>query len=242
MLLGNKPQMARSAIFWDLGEWWRSFRENRGEAAGVLPVLARDYLSKPSRILKYRRKPAALVDDAWIAFEQRRDGGPVFTAIEVLNGDVTPSPLNGDLTGRQGYDSGQSLVTRPVSEARVRVYVERLLIDGDYVLGDVRVRELEAMVRACQEAGVELIFFELPLSNLLLRNLPGRVYDEFLAKMRSLAHRNSARFVTLDDLQLQFDDSDFAEQSHLNLSGALKFTTTLSDRVLLPVLKGVARP
>ena len=239
MLLGNEPRVARSAIFWDRSDWLLAFGENRSAAASVWPTVFRNRLGKTYRTLEYRRKPTSVAADTRRAFEQRQLGGPTFSARQILDGEVLPSPLNGQFTGRQTYEAEHSLVTRPIDEAHVQRYVGRLLIDGSYVLGDLRVRELEALVAACGETGVQLVFFEAPLSEILLRNLPEGVYEEFLDRMWRLTEGGPAWFVTVDDLQLSFDDTEFAEQSHLNLAGARKLTRALTERVILPELEEI---
>jgi hypothetical protein len=58
-------------------------------------------------------------------------------------------------------------------------------------------------------------------------------------RMLRLTEDGSAWFVTQDDLQLSFDDADFAEQSHLNLAGARKLTRAITERVILPELQEI---
>jgi hypothetical protein len=158
---------------------------------------------------------------------------------EILDGDVSPSPLNGDLSSGQLYQGEISLLTRPISEERVRNYLEPLLVDGRYPMGEIRMKAMSDLIAACRDAGVQLVFFEIPLSEILMRNLPEGTYDEFLDRMWTLAGEGAAWFVTVDDLQLVFDDSDFAEQSHLNLAGARKLTRALTERVIVPELEEV---
>jgi predicted nucleic acid-binding protein len=238
-LRGTEPRMARSAIFWKADDWRRAFGENRSVAAGVWPIVFRNYLSEIYRTLEYRRKPKSVAADTRRAFEERQLGGPTFSARQILDGDVMPSPLNGQLSGRQTYEAHHSLIARPVSDEHVRRYVSRFLVDGKYVMGDNRVREMEALISACRESGVQLVFFEAPTSDILMRNLPEGVYERFMDRMLRLTEDGSAWFVTQDDLQLSFDDADFAEQSHLNLAGARKLTRAITERVILPELQEI---
>jgi hypothetical protein len=237
ILRGTEPRLARSAIFWSSADWWRKFREFPSVASQVWPVVTRNYLSEPFRTLKYRRKPNALAADIRTAFEWHQDGGSAFSAEQILNGEVNPSPLNGALTGRQMHEAEVSLVNRPISEERVRTFLSRLLVDGEYVFGERRERELEALTDACWEAGVSLVFFEVPLSEILMRNLPEGAYEDYRARMSAISSDGWSYFVTVEDLELEFTDEDFAEQSHLNLSGATKLTRALTERVLIPELE-----
>jgi hypothetical protein len=236
---GAEPRMARSAIFWGASDWRRAHGEDPAAALRVWPTVARNYLSDASRTLRYRRKPKSIAADLRRAHEQLGLAGPTFSVRQILAGDVMPSPLNGQYSAGQVYESHHSLVTRPIDDDQVRKYVNRFLVDGEYVMGDVRMRELEALVAACRKTGVQLVFFETPISAILMRHQPEGVYERFLDRMWRLAEEGTAWFVTVDDLQLTFDDSEFAEQSHLNLAGARKLTRAITERIIVPELEEV---
>ncbi len=63
--------------------------------------------------------------------------------------------------------------------------------------------------------------------------------------MARLSEESEVAYLSTEDLGLQFEHRDFREQSHLNLRGARKLTTGLTEVVVLPWLEGrgpAARP
>ena len=147
-LLGNEPRYARSAIYWSLGDWQQAFREDAGGALRVLPVVVLGAIGEWYYTLRYRQRPLALIEDFWRAVKLQRDGIARFTPFEILRGDVSPNPARGEWTRAQVYDTRRSLVTHPVSDAHVQLYVNGLLENGRYPLGERRVHELRA--RRCR--------------------------------------------------------------------------------------------
>jgi len=148
------------------------------------------------------------------------------------------SPVQGEETTWQRYNATRSLVSHPVSEAQIRSYVARLLDDdGRYVMGDERIRDLEAVVASCRRAGMELILVGTPLSAELALHYPRGVIEDYYRAVDDLSRRLDVEFLTTDLLGLRFGRDDFREQSHLNRQGAERMTAALVDQVILPRLQ-----
>jgi hypothetical protein len=235
-LLENDRRWTRSALYWDWSDWRERFAEDRPTALSVWPVVARNWIGGFWQTLRYRDKPLVLIDELWVYYERHRDAGPTLSLGDFLAGRTFPSPLNGDLTARQAFDE-VSLATRPIPEERVENYVAALLTDGRYPMGERRIRELRALAEVCDARGVPLMFYEVPVAEILQRHLPEDVYPRFYEHMRRIDETTPASFLPLDSLGVRFEDADFAEQSHVNLQGARKLTRAL---LTLPVLEALS--
>jgi len=149
------------------------------------------------------------------------------------------SPVLGGLTEWQVHTPRRSLVSRPVSEARVRGYVDRLLDEqGDYVFGAPRIAGLKEVAGICSRAGVPFAFVEVPVSGMLQSHYPADLYPRFHQAMNEIAAVGGHPFAEIDDMQVVFGPQDFREQSHLNLAGAGKLTQAVFASVVVPVLGG----
>ena len=233
MLLGEEPRLERSAIYWTRSQW-QSRLAGDGDVWRVAPIVARNELGNASALVRFRNRPTGFFDDAWIAARQRQRGQSAFTLAEVLRGDVTPSSIAGAITRRQRDEGDVSLVNRPISDERVRGYVDRLLIDGEYVLGEHREAELRAVFERCRAEGVPVVAFEVPISHLLEAHLPPGTQAEFLRRMASLCDSQGVPFVRYEGPR---GDELFAEQSHLNRGGAEILSRSLVENVILPHLQ-----
>lgn len=228
--LEDDPRWARSAFYWGWSDWWTHFREDRATALRVWPVVMRNAFGEWWRTLRYRHKPAVLADDLWLYYKRQRAGLLSLTPGEFLAGRTRPSPLSGELTERQAFDDF-SLVTRPVPDEHVRDYVSPLLTAGQYPMGKRRLREMLAFGEACRARSVPLVFYEVPVASILRRHLPADVYPRFYERMERIARTTGATFLPIDSLHVEFEDADFAEQSHLNRHGATKLTRALVARL-----------
>ena len=84
---------------------------------------------------------------------------------------------------------------------------------------------------------MEIIFFELPLTDILQEHLPPNLVEKSRAKIQRLCDAHGVRFFTLERLGLTFTDADFRQQSHLNYHAGLRLTRALLDRAIIPCLK-----
>ena len=131
-----------------------------------------------------------------------------------------------------------SMATRPVPESWIAASLDVVEEEGEYELTAERASTLRAILALCQEAGVPILLFEIPMSRDLVRLLPMGTMEIFRHAARGLAKQADVPFVELENLGLVFEDEDFYEASHLNLRGARKLTRALSEQVLLPTLRG----
>lgn len=149
------------------------------------------------------------------------------------------SPVLGGLTEWQIHTPRRSLVSHPVSEARVRGYVDRLIDDqGAYVFGESRIAGLKEVAGICSRAEVPFAFVEVPVSGLLQSHYPADLYPRFRRTMHEIAATGGHTFFELEDMSVAFEPQDFREQSHLNLAGAAKLTQAVFTRVVAPLLNG----
>ena len=223
------------ALFWDIGDWWQRFLAAPARHIKLLPIVIRNEVSKHYLTLKYRRKASVLVRDAnrAVAWSDRVS----FSTGDVLRGAPSPCPIRGDLTRWQRFQPDRSLLTDPVPEKRVRRFVDRLLKDGEYPMPEGNVDLLADTIRLCRENEVEIIFFELPLSDILQEHLPPNLVERCRGKVQRLCDAHGVRFFTLERLGLTFTDADFMEQVHLDYHGALRLTRALLEHAIIPCLQ-----
>jgi hypothetical protein len=105
--------------------------------------------------------------------------------------------------------------------------------DGVDWADEIQCSSLEDTARLCQNARVPLIFVELPLQTFIRQSYPGNVYVEFMRFIQEKADRYGARFLTLEELGINFDNSEFIDLGHLNLKGAIRVTRSLTRQELL---------
>lgn len=160
-----------------------------------------------------------------------------FPAEDVLRGAPSPCPTRGDLTRWQRFQLDRSLPIDPVPEKRVRRFIDRLLTDGEYPISQKNVDLLAATVRLCRENGVQVIFFELPVSGILQEHPPPNLAKRSRAEIQGLYDSHGVWFFTLKRPGLTFTDADFREQSHLDYHGALPITRALLERAIIPCLQ-----
>jgi hypothetical protein len=156
----------------------------------------------------------------------------------MARGQVPSSPVKGEYTMWQRYDSGRKLSRSGLTKEDVNRYVEGLMNGkGEYVLGAQRIKALEDTFVVCQRAGVPIVLIEVPLAQMLKEAYPRGLYDRFLNIMRTVCKNAGVPFVELDQLGISLTDEDFLEYSHLNLEGAQIFTKALAEKVAVPMLR-----
>ena len=129
------------------------------------------------------------------------------------------------------------MLTEPVSEKRVHRFVDRLLTNGEYPMHQMNVDLLADTIGLCRENDVEIIFFELLLSDILQEHLLPNLVEISRDRVQRLCDAHCVRFFTLERLGLTFTDADFREQSQLNYHGGLRLTRALLDRAIIPCLQ-----
>jgi hypothetical protein len=228
-LLGSREDFSRAAVFWDLSDWWAHYQIDRERSEDVLPEVMRRQWSGGWWTLRYR-------DLARIAIDRTIDAALKSIRARRI---VSPArgaaiPMLGGLTDWQLKQRTRSLITQPVTEQHVKAFVARLLEHGKYPLTNERERELAGLLRDAKQAGVPVVLFEVPLSQVLWRNKPAGLRDEFLSRVRRVAASTDTPFLTVEALKLELQDEHFLEQSHLNHRGARLLTAALSAHLPVP--------
>ncbi|MCA9243554.1 MAG: hypothetical protein KDA32_06345 [Phycisphaerales bacterium] len=241
-LMRGEELSNRAAVFWDIPDWVEAFDDTAAQAADprrsiwkLAPIVVRNELGKNWLTLKYRLRPEAFVNDIVLAWKYRKTRS--FTWDEILRGAPSPSPIRGEPAPWHALEPERSLVTDPISDERVQLYLQRIQQAGETGLDPQAVRLARRMVELCRERNVPLIVFELPVSDRLARYLPPGANDDLRRLFDELADGENVVFVGLDQLGVSFSDADFREQSHLNLRGATKLSDALFERAILPELK-----
>ena len=219
-----RPDRRRLAIFWSLPDWARNTRSDPAFAGPQFPNVLRQEIARRYLTLRYRDAARE-----WLAARVGRDERQ---AAPILGDSLTPWHLD-----------DRSLKTREMPEGRIEEYLEQNR------LNDPNVRAHDAAMHAafvrlmnlCREAGVPLIVFQPPLSDMMKESLPDGVYSGFLDLATRLTREAGVRFVPPAELETYIGDGGFREFSHLNHKGAQKFTKAIADRVVIPALKEQAQ-
>lgn len=222
-----------TALFLDLKDIGSDDPTVRQAARHDWPVLVRSELGRSYRTLAYRRRVSVALHRS-MATLRGDDLGQDFMSL--LTFAPIPSPITGDESIWHTRDRGLSLATRPVSDERVKVYVERLLNDGRYRLSPAKLRAVSEIISMCKDHDVPLVLVEIPVADLLLRHWPPGTRAEFLDSMNEIADDMRVPFITFDQLDVDLRDEDYLEQSHLSRVGAVKFSEALAKDVLAPRL------
>jgi len=138
--------------------------------------------------------------------------------------------MRGDLTDLQ---RGQPDQSRIVGDAYIREYVARVWRPDAWSMTE-QGQNLASLVEACRVAGVPIVFFEVPTSPALFRNLPDGAYASFVAIVRRVGSERGVPVYSARELGLNMLRADFREQSHFNNLGGMKLTRALVEEILVP--------
>lgn len=209
----------KRATLWSLSDWRRERAQTDEALFRVLPDVIRNEIENVYRTFAYRKIVSVRIGEA------------------VLNRSRIPCPINGELSKYFDRQPNRSLITHPALPRMVKKYFKRRMTGDEYLMGGVQTNCMEEVIRLTREAGVELIFVELPQSRILLNHYPGDSYNRFVAEVSRIATAHDVRFVRTRDLVIDFRGADFADFSHLNLPGAKRLSSVLAGRVLIPALR-----
>lgn len=234
-LLERERSHDEIALFQDWNDWRDSYREDQNLAMERLPIVVRTWIGQSYRTLRYRRKAGIVCSDFLLALHYGKLGGLSFT--DLLSGRAFPCPVRGERSRWHSTHADVSLVSRPISLERVHRYVERLRWKGRFFIQGGQRDHLRGLMSACEDAGVQLVLAEVPMSDLVHVCYPPGLYTGFLEEMHLLAEEFHVSFVTVGDLDLHMADSEFLDQTHLNYKGALHFTRELARHLIIPALQ-----
>jgi hypothetical protein len=109
-------------------------------------------------------------------------------------------------------------------------------------LDPFQARHFELAARLAADAGVRLLFLELPSSPQLEEAMPDGTVQGFRDFVTTVARRHGFRFVTLEDLRLDLDAADFRDGTHLGYRGATKVTAAAAPFVAAELKKRADAP
>ena len=222
--LVDKGAPRNSAYLWNLDDWWAERNERGRSVDRFLPQVLRNQLVRRVRLYRYREEiAAAFATPASESFVRTLRRG-------LAERDSDESPMRGDLTDLQ---RGESIRSRRVSDAYTREYVARIWLPDAWSMTEQE-RKLASLVEACRVARVPIVLFEVPISEVLLRNLPEGAYASFLTIVSRVSSESGVPFYSARDLELHPLQKDFREQSHLNNLGGMKVTRALVAEILVP--------
>lgn len=227
LLFGVDPEQVRgpemyndrSAIFWNLADWWEA-RERFGRGVDrYLPTVVRDHLGDVCHLLRYRTRPLHFLKASYRGRE--------------------PSPILGEMEPGQVGPPGQlALTAHPADEVQVKHHVDTAhLIDGKYPFNPEKVGMFAEVIRDCRAAGTRVVLFECPNAEVFNKFLPADVYPRFYGMMRELAAAEGATFVSLEEMGLGFTDEEFSDPVHLNARGAAMLTKRVIEVGAAPALR-----
>ena len=219
-LIAHDYDLRRSAIYWNIADMLKNSELSMKEKINFLPSVLRQEIDKHYWTFRYRDKPGEVIYN-WISLKLLKVG--------------VSCPINGELTIWQKYDNN-SLVTRSIKSEQIQSFVERLIVNEQIPMGEELVDNLENIIRLCEEADIPLVFFEVPLSEMLIEHYPSRFYEDYRELVSSISKKWQVPFVMVEDLGVSFSPEDFLEYSHLNLRGAEKFSSALCEGVLIQYL------
>ena len=238
----NEAHYDLLGLFWRLPDWLRAFRQGGVKTLEALPYVARNEFAEWSYTLRYRPQIRHTV-------QARLSGVP----------DPIPNPIEGGHTPhhasvleRLAKDPGyqeRSLATRKRGRKKdqsfqdeVRKYVKGQLRKGKFPMDEPLVGSLERIADLCSKAGVPVIFFETPPSDVLRKYLPEGAYRKYLDTVRQTARKRNVPWLTLETMGLRIDDSHMRDKAHLNYKGASALTRALATHGVIPRLKDPSAP
>jgi hypothetical protein len=225
----NRADFERLSLFWRFPDWLRAFRQHGRKTLDTLPFVARNEFARLSFTLRYRPQIRH-------AIRARLSGVP----------EPVPNPFEGHhtehhagvlaaLAADPAYQE-RSLVTRPQKARSIARYIKPQLKKGKYPMDKPLVASLDRLIAACQDAGVPVVLFETPPSDILRKQLPRGTYQNFMNTVRRLARRRGVPWVTVETMGLKLDDSHLRDKAHLNYRGASALTAALAEHAVIPRL------
>lgn len=223
-LLQDTDHPYELALFWTFDDWreyWRAERTQGAASSGrtpaldLLPVLIRNHLGNVLRIVRYSTYGDLLAFYARFRF-------------------FPTSGLTGDLTYVQAARASTLVPARVMQPDDGRVYIDAHGGPQAYRLNPARWADFRDMARLCREAGVMLVFVEVPVADLLIQAYPPVVYEQFIQGMRELSRLEEVPFLRPADYGFQFREEHFDEPAHLNYHGARIFTRFVFDQAIQP--------
>jgi hypothetical protein len=209
-------------FLWRPVDWLRVRRKVGSDADRHLPDSIRNEVSRYSWLVRYRPIVRDLIEGS-----QRRPQLRFLS--ELIRGDRDPTPLHGATFPKHLQGGGSA--SRDVSLERVRSYLGGAFTERGWPRNHQAIN-LENAAKTLKRERIPLLFVELPSHPLLEEAMPPGTSKKFRQLVTEVAARHGTKFVTLADLGVEFEPSDFYEQSHVNYAGAKKYTKAITPAVV----------
>lgn len=208
----------RSAVFWNLEDWWRTRKEIGSQVDEYLPIVIRNMIGEHFLTLRHRKRPMHYL-------KELKSGGPVQVArkgehVQLVHLDdpdkvhvVTPEVIEG-------------IETNPFFLEHAATHNQKQL---DMVI---------EMNRLAQDAGVQFAVVEAPNHSAVLKHYPHEGLEDTLKTIIRKLEAKGVAFVTLDELDTQFKDDEFRDNVHLNFKGAKHWSDAIAKKIVVPRLAG----
>jgi hypothetical protein len=157
--------------------------------------------------------------------------------ISLLNGFRFPSSLpttfdtpKFESSGyvRNDYNLGQRLAAGEDSDPKKVAKQNLLHFDPNGQNADALVR----LAEFCRQNGVELVLVNMPLTSYMMAGFtdPAAEYQRYLDVISQISRDHGVLLLDVNtaDLRKGFDDTDYGDMAHLNISGANKFSALLA--------------
>ncbi len=219
---GKTDYLELSAIFWSFSDWIGARRRFGPGVDPLLPEVIRGFVSDHYATFRHRERPLD-----WVK--------------ERVRGRL-PSRFRGELIyHEQVVEAGRTLINHPVDEAMTAFQVcdGHLAPDGSYPFRPERLAAMRDVLDRCCQAGIHVVLVELPNPDVFQRWFPSDVGPRFDLAMRDMAAQTGAMYVSLKDLGLGFDTSEYRDPWHLSFQGAKRLSQTFVDRFLAAYVAGV---
>ncbi len=216
----------RSTEFWTVSDYVKARSEFGSQIDKYLPQMTRISLEKYVWTLRLRGRPGNLLR-------------------ELVHPESSRHPLKGnELHPSHTRDAATVLVVSPAKAAEVAEHFRtELLVEGAYPFSPQRIAMLRRLVGLCEKQGVSLVFFEQPNAAVFDGCLPDDTRTRFLEEFRAMTNgSDNTKFYSLDDLCLKYENSDFRDPVHLNLTGARRLSESVCRTCRRPILSPTSIP
>jgi hypothetical protein len=206
------PVNERAAMFWNMDDYFEARRTFGPMVDEYLPIVTRNGIEQHYHTLRVRGR----IMNALRNHLRGREGSPILgESLDLGDREISMA--------EEGFDA----------DAIRRHVVDLHLVDGAYPFHPQRLALFDQLVANCRQAGVMLVFVELPNSAVFEAPFPADTRARFQQVFRNLAQQDGIEFYTLEDLDLHeaFDYEDFYDAAHLNVKGAKRYTQAIAARL-----------
>ncbi len=228
-LLAKPRPWVNASYLWSPSEWLAARREHGPAVDPYVGRVLRTWAGQRSWLLRYRPLISRI---AHLDKADLRDGKTWAWTVRRQWEARRRVDIDPKLTGLTYWHREAPDQVRAVSDERVRLYLSKVLgEEQEYTLQAEQIEHARVSIEALQDAGVSVVLFAVPMSQVLVRNLPPGVMDDFDRTMRDLSASTGAPWLDERTLGGPLPQAMFREQSHVNLPGAKQWTASLVENL-----------